>query len=78
MENLPVLLAPRFSSQRCVRRLWVKLRRAQGEQMSSGLPLTADIAQESRHFAFVPDSDVPKLLRDEEEILVSWKRAAGA
>ena len=32
----------------------VKLRRTQCEQMSSGLPLKADIAQYSRHFAFVP------------------------
>jgi hypothetical protein len=34
--------------------LWVKLRRTQCEHMSSGLPLKADIAQYSRHFAFVP------------------------
>jgi hypothetical protein len=39
---------------RCLR--WVKLRRTQPEQMSSGLPLKADIAQYSRHFAFVPIS----------------------
>ncbi len=30
-------------------RLWVKLRRTQCEQMSSELPLKADIAQYSRH-----------------------------
>jgi hypothetical protein len=33
---------------------WVKLRRTQCQQMSSGLPLKADVAQCSRHFAFVP------------------------
>jgi hypothetical protein len=32
----------------------VKLRRTQCEQMSSQLPLKADIAQCGRHFAFVP------------------------
>src|ERR1700686_937684 len=36
---------------------WVKLRKTQCEQMSSGLPLKADIAQYSRHFAFVPNSE---------------------
>jgi hypothetical protein len=36
------------------RRLWVTLRRTQCEQMTSGLPLKADLAQCSRHFAFVP------------------------
>jgi hypothetical protein len=33
---------------------WVKLRRTQSEQMSSGLPLKADIAQYSRHVSKVP------------------------
>jgi hypothetical protein len=33
---------------------WVKLRRTQCEQMSSGLPLKADIAQCSRHVSNVP------------------------
>jgi hypothetical protein len=32
----------------------VKLKRTQCEQMSSGLPQKADLAQFSRHFAFVP------------------------
>src|ERR1700730_7461468 len=36
---------------------WVKLRRTHCEQMSSGLPLIANIARCSRHFAFVPNSD---------------------
>src|SRR5260370_13602906 len=35
---------------------WVKLRRTQCEHMFSGLPLKADLAQCSRHFAFVPRS----------------------
>src|ERR1700704_4690409 len=34
----------------------VKLRRTHCEQMSSGLPLKADIARCSQHVAFVPDS----------------------
>src|SRR3984893_4753044 len=37
---------------------WVQLRRTQYAQMSSGLPLKADIAQCSRHFAFVPKPEV--------------------
>ena len=36
---------------------WVKLRRTQCEQMSSGLPLKADIAQGSRHVSKVPHPD---------------------
>ncbi len=36
---------------RCLR--WLKLRRTHCEQMSSGLPLIADIARCSRHVAFV-------------------------
>src|ERR1700724_4121265 len=36
----------------------VKLRRTHCEQMSSGLPLIADIARCSRHFAFVPATDI--------------------
>jgi hypothetical protein len=36
----------------------VKLRRTQCEQMSSGLPLKADIAQGSRHVSKVPNSEV--------------------
>jgi hypothetical protein len=35
-----------------------KLRRTQREQMSSGLPLKADLAQCSQHFAFVPKPEV--------------------
>ena len=38
-------------------RVWVKLRRTHCEQMSSGLPLKADIARCSRHVAFVPATD---------------------
>jgi hypothetical protein len=34
----------------------VKLRRAQSEQMSSQLPLKADMAQQGLHFAFVPNA----------------------
>jgi len=40
----------------------VKLRRTQCEQMSSGLPLKADIAQYSRHVSNVPIGDVKPLL----------------
>jgi hypothetical protein len=35
----------------------VKLRRTRCQQKSSGLPLKADLAQFSWHFAFVPESD---------------------
>jgi len=38
----------------------VKLRRTQSEQISSGLPLKADIAQYGRHFAFVLKAAIPK------------------
>jgi hypothetical protein len=38
--------------------LGVKLRRTHSEQMSSGLPLIADIAQYSRHVSKVPLTDV--------------------
>src|SRR6267142_2575779 len=38
--------------------VWVKLRRTQREQMSSGLPLKADIAQHSRHVSKVPEGDI--------------------
>src|SRR3981189_1650522 len=37
---------------------WVKLRRTQPEQMSSGLPLQADIAQYSRHVSKVLLADL--------------------
>src|SRR6266700_1436484 len=37
--------------------VWVKLRRTQCEQRSSGLPLKADIAQYSRHVSKVPNAD---------------------
>jgi hypothetical protein len=40
---------------------WVKLRRTQSEQMSSGLPLQADIAQYSRHVSKVPTGDTPAI-----------------
>src|SRR3981189_3386610 len=36
---------------------WVKLRRTQCEQMSSGLPLKADITQYSRHVSNVPEAN---------------------
>src|ERR1700680_2497506 len=36
---------------------WVKLRRTQSEQMSSGLPLKADIARFSGHVSNVPTRD---------------------
>ena len=39
-------------------RLWVNLRRTQFEQLSSGLPLKADIARYGRHVSNVPDSEV--------------------
>ena len=38
--------------------LRVKLRRTQCEQMSSGLPLKADIAQSSQHVSKVPEAEV--------------------
>jgi hypothetical protein len=38
--------------------LWVKQRRTRCEQMSSGLPLKADIAQCSRHVSKVPMGDI--------------------
>jgi len=41
--------------------VWVKLRRTQREQMSSGLPLKADIAQHSRHVSKVPEGDMSAL-----------------
>jgi hypothetical protein len=37
--------------------LWVQTGKAQREQMSSGLPLRADIAQCSRHVSKVPKAD---------------------
>src|ERR1700730_15231386 len=37
---------------------WVKVGRTQSEQMSSGLPLRADIARCGRHFAFVPGTSL--------------------
>jgi hypothetical protein len=37
---------------------WVKMRKTQSEQMSSGLPLKADIAECSRHVAKVPKTVV--------------------
>jgi hypothetical protein len=37
---------------------WVKTGKAQCEHMVSALPLRADIAQQSRHVGFVPDSDI--------------------
>src|SRR5260221_2153681 len=44
-----------ISELRC--HLWVKLRRTQCEQMSSGLPLKADIAQSSQPVSKVPKCD---------------------
>src|ERR1700681_4691598 len=41
---------------------WVKLRKTQCEQMSSGLPLKADIAQCSRHVSKVPEGDIGDLV----------------
>src|SRR6266705_1580037 len=40
----------------------VKLRRTQCEQMSSELPLKADIAQYSRHVSKVPEADAVSIL----------------
>src|SRR3979490_1914981 len=51
---LPNATAPHLDS--------TKLRRTQGEQMSSGLPLKADIAQYRRHVSKVPLADVPPSL----------------
>jgi hypothetical protein len=42
----------------------VKLRRTQCEQMSSELPLKADIAQYGRHFAFVPKTEVAESAKE--------------
>ena|SRR5258706_11922523 len=38
--------------------LWVKTGNTQREQMTSALPLRADIAQQTRHVRFVPTTDV--------------------
>src|SRR5882757_6329554 len=43
----------------------VKVRRTQPEQMSSGLPLKADIARYSRHVSKVPNSDIATPTRNE-------------
>ena len=43
-------------------RFGFKLRRTQCEQMSSQLPLKADVAQHSRHFAFVTNADIRRRL----------------
>src|SRR5712664_2109570 len=48
---LPNATAPHLDS--------TKLRRTQCEQMSSELPLKADIAQYSRHVSKVPTTDIP-------------------
>jgi hypothetical protein len=71
-SRLPRLLAstsrPRCSRSRMksssnpLLRLWVKLRRTQPEQMSSGLPLKADIARYSRHVSKVPTTEVANLI----------------
>ncbi len=37
---------------------WVKLRRTHCEQMSSGLPLEADITQYCRHVSKVPQAEI--------------------
>jgi hypothetical protein len=50
-----IWLRKRFALPMSVR---VKLRRTQCEQMSSGLPLIADITQYSRHVSKVPISDI--------------------
>jgi hypothetical protein len=42
----------RTTTGRC--RIWVRLRRTRPEQMSSGLPLKADIAQYGQHLSKVP------------------------
>src|ERR1700687_3377578 len=48
-------------SRQC--RMWVKLGRTQPEQMSSGLPLKADIARYSRHVSKVPEAAIEPDLR---------------
>src|SRR5258707_9464446 len=50
-------LVSRPSSDQLAGRQWVKLRRTQYEQMSSGLPLKADIAQCNRDVSNVPNPD---------------------
>src|ERR1700716_3067902 len=52
--NIRLTIALQLLERLC---LWVKLRRTQCEQMSSGLPLKADIAQYSRHVSKVPEPD---------------------
>src|SRR6266404_9032382 len=47
--------------RQCPRPKWVKLRKTQCEQMPSGLPLKADIAQYNRHVSKVPNPDIPVL-----------------
>ena len=57
------------------RLLQVKVRRTQPEQMSSGLPLTADTARPVRHVSNVPTSDIALLLFSErgDKLAVSLK-----
>ncbi|SRR5216683_3892421 len=45
------------------RLIWVKVGKAQGEQMFSASPSKADIAQRSRDVCFVPHSDIARFLR---------------
>ena len=61
----PALLSALFSTVRCIKSglratsqlIWVKLRRTQCEQMSSGLLLKADIARRSWHVSNVPKNE---------------------
>jgi hypothetical protein len=52
-----IAIGPSDKSSQCPS--WVKLRRTQPEQMSSGLLLKADIALYSRHVSKVPQADIP-------------------
>src|SRR5258708_14697319 len=47
-----------FSPRACFHTAWVKTGKAQCEHMFSALPLRADIAEQSRHVRFVPNSDM--------------------
>jgi hypothetical protein len=49
-----------FSARARFHTAWVKLRRTQCEQMSSGLLLKADIAQYGRHVSKVPNSEIDR------------------
>jgi hypothetical protein len=60
----------RTTTGRC--RIWVRLRRTRPEQMSSGLPLKADIAQYGQLVSKVPTAEVNALIRSPRR---RWREA---